>query len=536
MTFIDLLPKTGLVIIRALERERRFQLLRLNALAGIMKYVGLCWPKLCSGVVLVCILSTTAHSILAATNPDLWGATSNGSVTVAVGSGGAIFVTDRYSWKRAYSNATEWLLGVAYGNDRFVAVGENGVALTSRDGVTWAKASTGVSGRLQNVTFGNGLFVAIGFTGEIVTSPDGANWTSRESGTRVWLRGITFGGGLFVASGEAGTLLTSTDTVTWIHRDSATTAGLDGVVYAAIKVVETDMYIPHEVNVPTRFVAVGQQGVAVMSLDGIHWVAGNTGTSEWLRAVGVFRTEVQFVSPYAELFDRLYAVGENGVLIYSDDGLSWKPSSETTTNRWWSSTFGSPTSGSVPALRAVETNSTALYAYGSNGDVCSRWEDNGMGAHPQGNRTSLSLDLPNAQPRRFLSISTRGVVHGDDQPLIAGFAITGDFPQRVLLRGAGPSLGAFGVSDPLSDPQIELFDSNGTKRYTNDNWSVDSYNQGNNSDLVANASRTAYAFPFPAGSRDSALVVALSPGVYTVRLSGVNNASGTALVEVYDLP
>jgi hypothetical protein len=37
-------------------------------------------------------------------------------------------------------------------------------------------------------------------------------------------------------------------------------------------------------------------------------------------------------------------------------------------------------------------------------------------------------------------------------------------------------------------------------------------------------------------SKDAALLVTLSPGVYTANLSGVNNTSGIALLEIYTVP
>jgi hypothetical protein len=44
------------------------------------------------------------------------------------------------------------------------------------------------------------------------------------------------------------------------------------------------------------------------------------------------------------------------------------------------------------------------------------------------------------------------------------------------------------------------------------------------------------AFPLPAGSKDAALVVTLSPGAYTAQVSGAAGTTGTALVEVYEVP
>ena len=37
-------------------------------------------------------------------------------------------------------------------------------------------------------------------------------------------------------------------------------------------------------------------------------------------------------------------------------------------------------------------------------------------------------------------------------------------------RALGPSLSAFGISDPLADPVIELRDASGTLLATNNNW------------------------------------------------------------------
>ena len=43
------------------------------------------------------------------------------------------------------------------------------------------------------------------------------------------------------------------------------------------------------------------------------------------------------------------------------------------------------------------------------------------------------------------------------------------------------------------------------------------------------------AFPFGANSRDSAMIVMLEPGAYTVQLTGVGNTTGVGIVEVYDV-
>ena len=136
-------------------------------------------------------------------------------------------------------------------------------------------------------------------------------------------------------------------------------------------------------------------------------------------------------------------------------------------------------------------------------------------------------DLGSTVNSRITNISTRGQV-GVNNPLIAGFVITGDQRKRLLIRAVGPTLSSFGVTGALSDPRIEvLFGS--TVIATNNDWTEAA--------VVAPVTATSPivgAFPLNANSKDAALVLQLNPGAYTVQIRGVNGATGTALVEIYD--
>jgi hypothetical protein len=46
---------------------------------------------------------------------------------------------------------------------------------------------------------------------------------------------------------------------------------------------------------------------------------------------------------------------------------------------------------------------------------------------------------------------------------------------------------------------------------------------------------SAGAFSLSETSKDAALVVTLEPGAYTATVTGANNSTGIALVELYDL-
>jgi hypothetical protein len=140
--------------------------------------------------------------------------------------------------------------------------------------------------------------------------------------------------------------------------------------------------------------------------------------------------------------------------------------------------------------------------------------------------TDFNADA-DALGRRLINISSRAQVGAGENVMFAGFFVLGPTPKRLLIRGVGPTLGVFGVTGVLADSQIFVRRSDGTLVASNDNWS--------GADVSAAASATG-AFALPAGSRDAALIANLSPGGYTVELSGVGGATGVGLIEVYELP
>jgi len=62
------------------------------------------------------------------------------------------------------------LYGIAYGNGTFVAVGLDGLILSSPDGITWTQKNSGVIGDLFGITFANNKFVTVGENGIILQS------------------------------------------------------------------------------------------------------------------------------------------------------------------------------------------------------------------------------------------------------------------------------------------------------------------------------------------------------------------------------
>ena len=123
--------------------------------------------------------------------------------------------------------------------------------------------------------------------------------------------------------------------------------------------------------------------------------------------------------------------------------------------------------------------------------------------------------------------------------LIGGFVIGGDQPKRVLIRGVGPTLGNF-VPGALSDSVVTVYDAKQAVIARNDNWGTPVAVSGGTAaasaaDITAAAAASG-AFALPAGSADAAVLLTLPPGSYSAVVTGANNATGPAMIEIYEVP
>lgn len=132
-----------------------------------------------------------------------------------------------------------------------------------------------------------------------------------------------------------------------------------------------------------------------------------------------------------------------------------------------------------------------------------------------------------ANASTLVNLSCRARVGTGGDILIAGFVLRGSEPRRMLIRAVGPTLAQLGVTGVLATPRLELINqATGATVATNDKWDP----------ALTEAFAAVGAFALQPNSLDAALVINLPPGSYTAQVSGVNNAVGVALVEVYELP
>jgi hypothetical protein len=134
-----------------------------------------------------------------------------------------------------------------------------------------------------------------------------------------------------------------------------------------------------------------------------------------------------------------------------------------------------------------------------------------------------STKFPRVGPQA-INVSTRGLVGTNDNVLIGGFVISGSDPKTVVLRALGPSLSGFGLSGVLANPVLRVYDSSGTLVAINDDWQSDPLHSLVESNGLA-----------PSSPLESAAARSLSPGAYTVVVTGTDATPGTGLVEVYDI-
>jgi hypothetical protein len=133
-----------------------------------------------------------------------------------------------------------------------------------------------------------------------------------------------------------------------------------------------------------------------------------------------------------------------------------------------------------------------------------------------------AYDLDSAANSRLANISTRGLVESGDHVLIGGI-IPSTGLTKVIVRAIGPTLTGYGITNPLLDPTLELYDDSGTVVATNDDWQTTQKEDIEEAHLE------------PSDSRESAIFANLRAGNYTAVVRGKNGTTGIAVVEAYNV-
>jgi len=132
---------------------------------------------------------------------------------------------------------------------------------------------------------------------------------------------------------------------------------------------------------------------------------------------------------------------------------------------------------------------------------------------------------PGAKDSQLSNLSGLSYSGAGEQAQVVGFVVSGSAARRVLLRAAGPSLDAFGVTGALREPSLALYQSThmSALRF---GWDAS----------LSGVFDALGAFAWKAASADAAQLVTLAPGEYTAITGGKGGTTGAALLEVYDAP
>lgn len=223
---------------------------------------------------------------------------------------------------------------------------------------------------------------------------------------------------------------------------------------------------------------------------------------------------------------RLEVRDSTGRLIAGNDGWGNSVEIETAGDRVGAFRLNRGSRDAALLLSLTPGAYTAQVAANGNGMILLEIYDAATG-------TQLSAE-------QIVNISTRGFVDTGDGDLVAGFVIAGRTPKKVLIRGVGPGLTAFGLTSAVADPVLKLYASNSTAPIAqNDNWGTpvaagSVFTPATTAQITA-ATTTVGAFPLAAGSKDAAILITLPPGNYTASVTGASNGTGAGLVEVYEV-
>ena len=287
---------------------------------------------------------------------------------------------------------------------------------------------------------------------------------------------------------------------------SVTATDLDGAAVSQTFTVDVIPAAPRLLNISTRV----EVGTGSNVLIGGFIVQGGSSKRLLVRAIGPSLADDNVTDPLNDPILELRT--QSGTLIASNDNWNDAPNRQEIID-----TGVPPSAAAEAAILMTVPSGSQITSY--TAIVRGRDEKSGVGLVEV-------YDLDSGPGSTLANISTRGQVGVNDDVMIGGFILAGNVQKEILLRGLGPSLSNSNVSNPLSNPKLELYNSQGTKIAENDNW-----------ETHPTSERIEAMNLDPSDSLESAMIHPVTPGPYTAIIRGTGDTpTGVALVEAYLLP
>jgi hypothetical protein len=413
---------------------------------------GVAWTAQASG--------TTAH---------LFGTTASGAVAIAVGTGGTLLTSiNGIVWTPVVSGTANNLRCAGYSGTDFI-VGGNSIVLRSVDGTAWSTVWSGNS-VWNAVTWAGTRWYVVGDGAEAINSANGTSWSANSAFFTQDLYGLAWTGSLmFVAgldelwgtpnfsswslyamprlryvlggtatgsnhyfAGEDGMVFSwslarrTPDRSSWNHiqwdGSELIATGADsrvGRTSSALGTGWTTHAVPgiRSLNASASGaglrVAVGENGVIYTSPNGVNWALPASATTVNLTAIA--RSPSRFV-----------AVGASGVIVTSMDGAVW----------------ASQTSGVTTALNTIHWTGSQFVAAGASGRVLTSVD--GLAWHPRYTGSSANLRCIGSSPSTLVITGDGGVILTSTSGIVWRLETSGSTNSLASLIWAGDRFVAVG--------------------------------------------------------------------------------------------
>jgi hypothetical protein len=256
---------------------------------------------------------------------------------------------------------------------------------------------------------------------------------------------------------------------------------------------------PATTNLSTRVSVQGGNGVAIAGFI----ISGSSPKQVLIRGLGASLSNFGIVNPLQDPALDLHDSTGNTIATNDD----W----QTATNAGQIPANFQPADSHEPAILAtLRPGSFTAILRGKNGGT-------GVGLIEMN-------DLSTGAGSKLTNVSTRGFVGTGENVMIGGLILSGGSGERqILLRALGPTLAQppFNITGNLTDPTLMLVDGNGAVVASNDDWKSSQQNEIQATGLA------------PPNDREAAILTTLPTGNFTAIVSGKNEETGIALVDVF---
>ena len=477
---------------------------------------------------------------------------------------GEVWVSeDARNWNKVYDERHDIFDDVEFGNGIFLArAGEE--LYRSPDGLSWSAVQTnGLAGEPGDMEFGDGVFISVGRNGAIYSSDDGTEWTLlREEDGESWY-GVGFRNGYFVATGVSGKVATSSDGgITWVDRLPDTPESLwHGIAAAGKMTVIGNNGLLMTADLPEFFDFVqdpfSQDAIlgTTVSLfseyvttyagpftlqwekDGIALPGETAPTLSFFNASeadeGIYQMVV--TGPDGIYRSSLATVSVGPLILKPENLVAFTSTSRGVTLQWTDESIGE--TGYTVERRLAGSDSWELISMLSE-DANSytdrslvpeaNYEYRVSTVSSEGMTSAITEPVQTLPATNLINLSTRGLVGSGDEVMIGGFIIPEGPDMTLYIRGLGPSLLCNDIVNTIADPHLNLVpQSPGLESFavSNDDWM-------GSPDVDA---ILAAGLP-PEAASESALLMTLPPGAYTIILSDETQASmAVGMIEIFDI-